>query len=89
MLTDVSNTLRQIYTVYSPNFDDVLLADNIACRIVYNISKFDSTCTISTGYQLSLYNECLIQGALLTYRAYNGISPACLCDLVKPFVPGR
>ena len=26
---------------------------------------------------------------LLTYRAYNGMSPVYLCDLVKPYVPGR
>ena len=26
---------------------------------------------------------------VLTYRAYNGMASAYLCDLVKPYVPGR
>lgn len=63
---------------------------NIACRIVCNIRKFDHiTPHMYDLHWLPIKMRVRFKVLLLTYRAYNGMAPAYLCDLVKPYVPGR
>ena len=63
---------------------------NIACRIVCNIRKFDHiTPHMFDLHWLPIKMRVRFKVLLLTYKAYNGMAPAYLCDLVKPYVPGR
>ena len=62
---------------------------NIACRIVCNIRKFDHiTPHMFDLHWLPIKMRVRFKVLLLTYKAYNGMAPAYLCDLVKPYVPG-
>ena len=62
---------------------------NTACRIVCNIPKFDHiTQHMYDLHWLPIKMLVRFKDAPTKYRAYNGMAPAYLCDLVKPYVPG-
>ena len=85
---DYCNSL--LYGVPGYKLNKLQRVHNIACRIVCLIPKTARiTEHMKDLHWLPITMRIRFKVLLLTFRAYNDMAPAYLCDLVKHYVPGR
>ena len=85
---DYCNSL--LYGVPGYKLDKLQRVHNIACRIGCRIPKTAHiTGHVKDLHWLPITMRIRFKVLLLTFRAYNDMAPAYLCDLVKHYVPGR